>query len=211
MEKTFESVIAGLTPASPEKIAAHQEQQRANTELLLRGAWGAPPRHVEFTPPRNRVPTEWDKAYLIISAKAGTGFLFALVGTRGNGKTQLGVELMKQATAAGRSAKYSAAMDFFVAIKDTYRKESKLSEKDILATYTRPQLLVVDEFGKRGETEWASNLMFSALDKRYNWVRDTLLIDNRTKAEFIAALGPSLASRMQETGGIIECNWGTFR
>jgi len=54
-------------------------------------------------------------------------------------------------------------------------------------------------------------MLFELLNRRYNDLKDTILIANKSKAEFQDYIGPSLASRMNETGGIVECNWPSFR
>lgn len=215
---TTESVtFSGVTlrPLPPEEIArrqsARQEAQdiaRERETMRLRSAWCAPLRHAEATP---QFTGQWNDRFLTISGKLGSGFLSALTGTRGNGKTQLAVELMKLVTARQKAALYATATDFFVRIKETYRKDSTRTEADILRTFRLPRLLVIDEVGKRSDSQWENNLLFELINRRYNDLTDTLLIDNRPPADFIQSIGPSLASRMQETGGIIECNWPSFR
>lgn len=203
-----------LTPERQAEIDAHQQKthetaKSRNTEAL-RANWGAPVRHADSTPQ----PTgEWGQKLNVIRGQLGArkGLLISLVGGRGNGKTQLAVELMKDRTAKGKSALFTTAIQFFMAIKATYKADSKESEDDVLHRFHRPSLLVIDEIGKRGQTDWENNLLFELLNSRYNDMRDTVLIDNRTKPEFIEAIGPSLASRMNEGGGIIECNWKSFR
>ncbi len=96
-------------------------------------------------------------------------------------------------------------------IKSTYAKDSKESEEDVLLKFRKPDLLVLDEIGKRGETEWENRLLFELLNDRYNDVADTLLISNHKPEEFESSVGPALASRVNETGGIIDCNWESYR
>ena len=174
----------------------------------LRAAWGAPVRHAESMV---NFSGEWATNYNAIHSKLSSGLLYALVGGRGTGKTQMAVELMRCVTGALRPAKFITATDFFIRIKGTYRNDATEKEGDILKVYQRPSLLVVDEIGKRGESEWENNLLFELINRRYNDKTDTIIIDNRSSAEFTQAIGPSLASRMVECGGIIECNWKSFR
>jgi len=207
--------VAALKPLPPEEIERREKARAADESFErkikieeLRSNWNAPIRHVETSP----IPSgEWGEKLEKLSAMLGSGFAVALVGTRGNGKTQIGVELMKRFTDKLKSAKFTTAISFFMEIKSAYRKDAAKNESDVLKTFQRPRLLVIDEVGKRSDSEWENNLLFELINRRYNDKTDTLLLDNRPKSEFIQSIGPSLASRMNETGGIIECNWESFR
>lgn len=188
--------------------------ERAKADALqrthsLRTNWNAPERHVAKRLGTN--PHPWREKLAAVGGRIGKGMMVGLVGGRGTGKTQLAVEVMRESTRHGRSALFTTAMDFFIEIKRTYRKDSEQDERAVLGRYKRRKLLVIDEIGKRSESEWENNLLFTVLNSRYNDVLDTILIDNRSKEDFVATIGPSLADRMNECGGIIECNWPSFR
>ena len=58
------------------------------------------------------------------------------------------------------------------------------------------------------------SLLTLIVDKRYAEGRkDTVIIANAQTAQEMAALvGPSIASRAVETGGMVDCGvWGSFR
>jgi DNA replication protein DnaC len=200
---------------TPEQRAArearYEESKRRDYEMKVnqfRYDWGAPKRHVETATVKEG---PWGEKYRSIAAMLGSGFMIALIGGRGSGKTQMAVQLMKHATAKLTSAKFITAVQFFMEIKETYKRDCDSAENDILEKFSRPSLLVIDEIGKRGGSDWENNLLFELLNRRYNDMKDTIMIDNRSKADFIETIGPSIASRMSENGGIIECNWQSFR
>ena len=202
--------------ATPEEVAKYLavEEQEARQRLVrrtteLRVKWNAPKRHTSAVS-IDRLGA-WGDAELRLKARLSKGFLVALIGGRGSGKTQLAVELMKEATNRQQTALYATAAEFFIGIKTTYRKDSKESEGDVLARFRKPSILVLDEFGRRAESDWENNLLFELLDKRYADLHNTIILSNHSKEELIASIGASLASRMQETGGIIECNWPSWR
>lgn len=171
--------------------------------------------------------TEWlnIEAKLILHEKKG--FIFCLIGERGTGKTQLGANLIAKKiykeveshVSTDRyfdplpimPARYIQIMDFFMEMKHSFRKDSLFSEKQVMEKYMKPQLLVIDEITVRGETKWEDDLFVRLIDKRYADEKDTLLIGNLSTSEVLANLGPSIASRMVECGGIIQCNWPSFR
>lgn len=189
-------------------VEARSKRAVIERVAVLRGAWNAPKRQSEC-----KVSTEgeWGDKLDILSPKVGSGMIVAFTGNRGNGKTQLAVELMRLATSKLVSSYFLTATEFFMLVKSTYRKDSGENEFQVIQKLRRHGLLVIDEIGKRGETEWENNLLFELVNKRYGDVTDTILIDNRPKSDFVATIGPSLASRINETGGIVECNWPSFR
>jgi DNA replication protein DnaC len=213
------SAFKSVATWTPEQWAEHtakieknrkesDERERLMKISVLRQDWRAPKRHTIATV---KPEGEWGRRLASITDRIGKGMLVALIGTRGTGKTQLAVEVMKAATEKMRSAIYITATEFFMEVKATYRRDSDCTEESVIRDYRNTRLLVIDEIGKRAQSDWENNLLFELINLRYNDMRDTLVIDNATKPDFIAAIGPSIASRMNECGGIIECNWGSFR
>lgn len=207
------SEAAIMTPqqkAEREKMCRERDEDRRQMEIsMARDGWNAPKRaidakNVDFSGP-------WGATFEKIKGRLGEGFLIGLIGGRGPGKTQMGVELMKSHSEKRRSTLYVTATEFFMTIKRAYRDHASESELEIIKHFRRPTLLVIDEAGKRAETDWENRLLFELIDKRYQDMSDTLLISNEDKSQFSEAIGPSLASRMNETGGIIQCNWPSFR
>lgn len=146
----------------------------------------------------------------------GDGFIIALLGDRGTGKTQMAAELvrrwLRKQNTEHRTLNcplYAKAMEIFMAIKSSYGSDK--SEKDVTLIFTRPKLLIIDEASERGETDWENRMMTYIIDKRYDAKLDTLLISNQRRDAFLEAVGDSITSRLVETGGIVECNWDSFR
>lgn len=202
-----------LTPLSPEESerrrlaelsATRKAQQDINAILDAANI----PRRQRGT--QARQAKGWSDALEKLVQCSTTGFLMALTGIRGNGKTQLAVELIRHNAGQGRRARFCSAMEFFMEIKAGYRNESK-AEKDIIGDFCRPSLLVVDEIGQRSDSEWENRLLYEMVNRRYNDMKDTLLISNQEEAQLKAALGPSIVSRMNETGGLMPCDWPSFR
>ncbi|MDA1178801.1 MAG: hypothetical protein O2931_08405, partial [Planctomycetota bacterium] len=81
---------------------------------MAQNGWNAPERHLK-TKVTESGP--WFAKFQAIDAKLGSGFLVALVGERGNGKTQMAVNLMKSTTWSLRTARFMTAVEFFMRIK----------------------------------------------------------------------------------------------
>jgi DNA replication protein DnaC len=72
-------------------------------------------------------------------------------------------------------------------------------------------LLVIDEIQERAETKYEETALVYLIDQRYANMRPTLLIGNIKHEDFTARIGPSIASRIRETGGVIEFTGPSFR
>ncbi len=208
--KTPSDFVLNIKPRvmTNEEVQAREDSERFSKLQSLKSRTNLPIRHKRLDSFQGE---EWNRCLAHVSKKLGSGFILALVGGRGTGKTQMAVELIEQSVGALRYARYALAMDFFIKIKATYRKDSNDDEGDILSQFCGPKLLVVDEIQERAESQWEDRLMTHLINRRYNDVKDTLLISNLNKEEFISSVGSSIASRLNETGGIIVCNWKGFR
>jgi DNA replication protein DnaC len=72
-------------------------------------------------------------------------------------------------------------------------------------------LLVIDEIQERADTQFEDRTLTNLIDARYYGMRPTILIGNLRPSEFAARIGSSIASRIRETGGVIEFNGPSFR
>ena len=185
----------------------HDRRQSASKMADVLAGAGIPKRHRSVAIDSDG---QWGETLLKLNAMRGTGFLAALVGVRGNGKTQLAVELIRENAKQLVASKFCCTMEFFIDLKATFRSD-KESERDVIKAYQKPAFLVLDEVGQRSETDWENRLLFHLINQRYEDSKDTLIIANLEPEQLFAALGPSIASRMNETGGIINCTWPSFR
>lgn len=209
----FGEVLSRIKVVPDAEAAKAQEDERArrhaNVVANLQTHWGAPERHAQRTAIDKSGP--WGEFLKKINSSLGEGRMWALCGTRGNGKTQMAVEIMRHATQIGMSARYVVVTEFFAAIKATYRKDWTETEMNVIERFRKPKLLVIDEIGKRGESDWENNLLFLLLDKRYTDMTDTIVVANLDSDKMGENLGSSIASRLGETGGLIECTWPSRR
>lgn len=216
-----ETLQGHVDPVPPDPIFGSLRDQseylqKAEDELnrqrvwARRRNWQAPERLVKFDALANNRWPEWMAVYNAVAGKLGKGgVMIALIGLRDIGKTQLCVELMKAVTAKrdGGPALFDTAAGFFRALKSTYSKAATETENMVVHRYREPSLLIVDEIGKTGATDWEVCQLFELLNLRYGDCKDTIMTSNQKRDEFTATLGPSLARRMNSTGGIITCDW----
>ena len=210
MEANFKANKAAIMSDMGQRREEHAKVHRASRIKELRAQWNAPARH-EANSASLDMSGKWGTELKRLKAALGSGMFYALVGGRGPGKTQMAFELMKEATEQLRSAYFLTATEFFVEVKDTYHRDTTKTEKDVLARFKQYRLLVVDEVGKRGQSEWENNLLFEVINSRYNAMLDTVIMDNNEMEAFKRLIGPSLVSRLNETGNIIVCDWPSYR
>jgi DNA replication protein DnaC len=182
-----------------------QRKLQETVDAALREA-NLPARHLKQC---QHSGERWLGTFERVKARMGTGFIIALIGGRGVGKTQMAVEVCREQARREKTFHYATAMDVFLEIKDSYRKGG--SERDAVKTFIRPGLLILDEVQERGETPWEDRLLTYIIDKRYAAQKDTLLISNQNKETFLDAMGHSVASRIGEAGGTIVFDWPSYR
>lgn len=203
MRAAIEAAQAQKRPQA--EIESRQNASRSLQDALERA--GAPKRHRDKAPDRS---TPWGAKLGYVAGLAGKGYIAGITGLHGGGKTQMGVELMKDYLTAGKTAQFRTAREFVLILKDTFGKPDR-SELSVLKAHMAPDLLVIDEIGKKGDSDWETGAFFELLNRRYMDMKDTFLTANLTADEFSASLGPSLMSRMNEDAGLIVVNWQSFR
>ena len=191
----------------------HSPEHYQYAESWLRGR-GFPLLHCDkWREVAKNASPKWREDCFKVYAILCRGGTIALLGDRGTGKTQMAVNLAirhvrdqyidgKLAADRNRNpCRYTLATDMFRSIRDSFRKDGP-RELDTVGIYTGAELLVLDEIHVRGHTPHEDQILIEILDKRYFNKRATLLIGNIRKEELAAQLGPSIARRIDETGGI---------
>jgi DNA replication protein DnaC len=156
----------------------------------------------------------WGEKFVMLLAQMRQGVngsIYALIGTRGRGKTMMAVCLMRAAAERGVCAQYTTAFEIFLKLKGAFRKDSETTERSIIDDLCAPAVLVIDEHHERGETDWENRILTHILDRRYASMLDTIIISNQTREIFQAAIGASVWDRMGEAGGVIVCDWQNYR
>ncbi len=223
-------------PPQPQSTTAVSPPcERLAPEYLLAAARrrGFSERHAEkYMERRGTPPTgaPWELVGAKIAPKLGTGCLFALVGGRGVGKTQLchdlALGLLERLHVAwsritresrggdcseGTWPRYTKMLHIFRDIRSTMGQAATQTERAAVREFVEPRLRLIYEAHLRGETEFEDRTLTDIVDQRYDAKRDTIFISNLTRTEFAKSLGASIVSRLHECGSCIECAWPSFR
>jgi len=151
------------------------------------------------------------------------GRCLALIGDVGNGKTHLGVSVLRSVIMQGFNARYVRAYDLYKAIKESWTGTgNRRSESEAMEDFTKPDLLVIDEVGVQFGTGTEETLMINVIDSRYNAMLPTAVLSNlprpakdnpkqfgteeerrRKPIDLEDALGPRAYDRLIENGGLV--------
>ena len=154
---------------------------------------------------------QWWAEHDRIIGMLGQGMLISLVGKFGAGKTVIAACLIQQLIRCGgfRTGLYTTAPRFFRTLHDA--RNDGLSERGALRPFWEAELLIIDEAHERANTDFEDRRLQEIIDVRYGRRMDTLLISNLGPNEFAASIGDGAVDRLAHAGGIITCNWPSFR
>jgi chromosomal replication initiation ATPase DnaA len=183
-------------------------QKLAIADLVKKS--GVPDRHLaKVCECRASTGTPWAAAYASLRGRLGEGFLVALLGARGPGKTQLAACLAVEVCERLNPALYIRAADLFDELRAGF-KDSGTTNK-FKSRVRRVKFLVIDELQEAALSDYERRELTGILDHRYGAQLDTVLISNVLPEVFNELVGSSVMSRLTETGGIIVADWPSFR
>ncbi len=139
-----------------------------------------------------------------------TGESLILAGKPGTGKGHLAASVMNKLMPEYQPI-YTTCLDMIRSVRETWRKDSKHSELQVLQEYEDAALLIIDEIGVQYGTEGEKTVIFDVLDRRYRQMRPTILITNQERVEFIAFIGERTFDRLKQTAKWIPFDWASYR
>lgn len=139
---------------------------------------------------------------------AGTTVVF--MGAPGTGKSHLAIAIA-QAVMNQTTALYANALDMIRMVRDTWRRESAKSERDVLDMLGSVGLLVIDEVGVQYGTDGEQVIMFDVINRRYRDLHPTILLSNLDKDGLRAYLGERSFDRLREGGILVPFDWESYR
>lgn len=136
----------------------------------------------------------------------------AFCGKPGTGKTHLACAIANAIIFTGRSAVFTTVIRAVRSVKDTYRRESTMTEQDAIDKLVVPDLLILDEVGVQFGSETEKMILSEILNTRYERFRPTILISNLTPDELGDYVGTRALDRTKEGGGaVLAFTWDSYR
>ena len=96
---------------------------------------------------------------------------------RGSGKSRLASTIANELTAKGVRNKFVSASSLLNEIQSSW-DDKDTSTKKIIDNYIKPDLLIIDDLGERGNKDWINNNMFLIIDQRYQAKKVTVFTSN---------------------------------
>ena len=129
-------------------------------------------------------------------------------GSVGTGKTMLASAMINNIVEFSHSnrridsgAEMITAINLIRSLKATWSKDSAISEQELIQSYIRMPLLVIDEVGVQFDTDTEKLFMFDIIDGRYQNMVPTVLISNLDIEGIKCCIGARGFDRLREDGG----------
>lgn len=195
--KSLESKVVDFRP---------EEEKAAKSVNLVKK--GFPRRHVSRVP--EMVGPSKDKADDLLATILRGDSLIVLAGNRGPGKTQMATFWATKF----KRPRYFKAIRLIEAFRGRFSDDRKTQEASELALNNarKCEYLVIDELSELSWSDFESQQITALLDERYDDELSTVLITNTVEDEEIQSeIGYSAYSRAKETGGVVKCDWPSYR
>ncbi|QEL18733.1 ATP-binding protein [Limnoglobus roseus] len=136
-----------------------------------------------------------------------------LCGLAGTGKTHLACSIVSHVIRHhGKSARFMKTAQAVRVVKETYSRNSSLTEQEAITSFRRFDLLVLDEVGVQFGSEAEKNILFEIINERYENLLPTILISNLAVPALESFVGERVIDRMRENGGrVIVFDWPSYR
>ena len=203
---TLDKLIEAAPDIAPEQVTASMfpSSEAMRDHLIKRGF---PKRHVSKLCDMNGKGME--KAAEFESKATGSDCMLLLCGDRGPGKTQMATYWASKV----KNSRYFRAHDLMRAIRGEFSdvKQDAIESKQTMENAKSCAFLVLDEYSELAGSEYDKRTLTNLLDHRYGDQKSTIIITNTPIKQAPEEVGRSAWSRFEETGGIIHCDWASYR
>lgn len=194
-----EAAIRAAEEQNAEEEAKEREKQKAHEMARLKERWeasGMPRAWLE------RGLNQWHRTDPSREAAYDAAVVFGasllagdyprslyIVGDIGAGKTFLSSCLCADLLRRGRRLLWRNVSDVLREIRACY-DDRKTSETEVIARFTKPAVLVLDDLGKERPTEWAMEQLFCIINARYDAGKPLIVTTNYGGQDLVKRLTP---------------------
>lgn len=159
-----------------------------------------------------KICKEYIKDFDLISRSSRNGLF--ICGECGVGKSHLAFATANELIKKGNSVIAMTMIDLLLKVKSSFSFSGE--EERILKVYEDCSLLIIDDLGKEKPTEWALQMIYSIVDRRYNALKPIIVTTNFTAGELIkrfgdSSLGISIVDRLFEICQYVPIGGESFR
>jgi DNA replication protein DnaC len=117
-----------------------------------------------------------------------------LSGTVGSGKTHLAAAIVRERIERGSPASFRRMADLYSALRESFRLNT--SESEVLRPYVDAQIIVLDDLGAGGLSDFERRSTLEILDQRLNRERPTIVTTNWELADIAEKMDDRIGSRL---------------
>lgn len=146
------------------------------------------------------------------------GSNLVMLGNTGTGKTMLAACILTTIIRAGHTGKYHTVQTLIREFRSSWGKDSKTSEREMLAGLANLDLLIVDEVGVQYGTDAEKVALFEVINARYEAMKPTILISNLMTRQdgtpgpcIEDSMGDRIIDRLRHNGLFLGFNWQSKR
>jgi DNA replication protein DnaC len=141
-----------------------------------------------------------------------------LHGPVGTGKTHLAVGLCRRICASpefsnwGREVTcFRTGVELLHQIRSSYSDSSREDADDIVRELTMADFLFIDDLGAEKVTEWAKEILYLIIDRRYTDIWPTIITSNLAPKELAVKLDDRLMSRLMQDAIVLRLDGDDYR
>ena len=198
---------------------ARSKANKQKKALYLWSQASVPKLHEKKYLAELRRNADWEECWYRSTSCAQSGGVVILCGTRGNGKTQCAVELIRANCKQSKKSRYCRASQIGMEIRAAYDGRpisvggdlAVRTEQDIIYGLASFDLLVIDECQSVPQTDFMLRIIELVVDLRYGDMKPTILIANTSVDNLAGVVGESVLDRCNELGGVLVFDWSSFR
>jgi DNA replication protein DnaC len=122
----------------------------------------------------------------------GEGLL--LSGVVGSGKTYLAAAIVRERVEHGSAASFRRMSELYTALRESFH--TNVSEAEVLRPYLSAPLIVLDDLGAGGLSDFERRSTLEILDQRQNAMRPTIVTTNWELPDIAEKMDDRIASRL---------------
>ncbi len=140
----------------------------------------------------------------------GSGFIFS--GSAGTGKNHLAAAICLELMDMNYSCMVATVNELMQKLRNTYQRDSKITEDEFIRTIINFDLLVIDEIGLQRGTDAEKLAINQIVDGRMCRMKPTGMLTNLDAQEINEVLGVRVMDRMRNNNGKwLQFNWDSHR
>lgn len=135
-----------------------------------------------------------------------------LWGGSGTGKTHIAIGMLRECQAAGMSGHFIRAVVLMPLMRRCSSLQARHEDLNAMDRLSEVGVLVIDDVGKTGSTDFERSGLFALIDTRWAYSRPTIITTNASPTDLKDLLTPAGFDRLTAGGAnILRMDWKSHR